>query len=409
MRLKEWVRWVIQTFMSQDWVEIHEEVVSLGKERSKREHALGRALLRARRAKVWEPLGMATLAEYAERTLGLSARQCEERVRVAEALESLPRIGGALAAAELHFSSARAITRVATPETEDHWLVAARELTAGQIEKLVAGRKPGDRPDDPERPTRRRLVMDVSPEVYALFRDASAVLRRQIGEPLDREAILLLMARQVLGGPQDEGRSSYQIRMMMCTRCGRAEQEGRGESIAVDGRVAEAAECDAQRLDDDGRARQDIPPATRRRVMRRQHGRCGVPACRNATFTEIHHVTFRADGGTHDPDELVVLCGAHHSAVHRGTLRIEGTWSSGIRYLRADGSPYGSPAGARLAAVFADVVAVLRRMGWNDQDVRAMIDAVRPHVGPEISVVDAVRMALRGPTGGPMEERASAA
>ncbi len=306
-----------------DWEEIHDEIVSLGKERARRDHA-------------------------------------------------------------------------PTPETEEHWLLARRERTVGEIQKLVAGRKRGDRPEDPAGPTRRKLTFEVSPAVYALFRDAAAALRREVDEPLDEEDVLMLMARRVLGGPVDEGRASYQILMTMCTRCGQAEQDGRGESVVVEPEVAAAAECDAQRVDEAGHVAQDIPPATRRLVMRRHHGRCGVPGCRNASYVDIHHVVFRSDGGTHDPELLIVLCGAHHDAVHRGALRIEGTWSAGFRFLRADGGAYGTAGRARMAGVFADVVSALRNMGWQDRDVQAMVDAASPHVGADVTFADALKMTLRG-------------
>jgi hypothetical protein len=378
-----------------DWVAIHEEIMVLGRDRARRDRALGRALLRARRGRVWEPLGMASFGEYAERTLGLTPRQTEERTRVAEALEKLPALDAALEAAELHFTAVREITRVATPETEEHWVRVARDLTVGQIETLVAGRRPGDRPDDIAGPGRRRLVFDVSPTVYALFRDASAALRRQASEPLDREDLLMLMCRSVLGGPMAEGRSGYQIRMTMCERCGYAEQEGRGESVVVEPAVAAEAECDAQRIDAKGHATQDIPPMTRRLVVRRQHGRCGVPGCRNATFTHVHHVTYRSDGGSHNPDGLVVLCSAHHRAVHKGRLRIEGLWSTGFRYLTADGLAYGSTAQAKPAVPRADVVSALQNVGSSRSDVRGMDDAVA-HMGADVTYGDALQGVLDG-------------
>jgi hypothetical protein len=54
-----------------DWEVVHGEICSLGRKRAEHEHALGRALLRAQRTRVWEALGMATLYEYAERFVGL--------------------------------------------------------------------------------------------------------------------------------------------------------------------------------------------------------------------------------------------------------------------------------------------------------------------------------------------------
>ena len=117
-----------------------------------------------------------------------------------------------------------------------------------QIERLVSGRKPGDGPDDPADEAHRRHVirLEVSGATYALFREMTAKLRRDSGEPLDDDAVVLLMARTVLGGPKDAGRSSYQIKLDVCQNCRRGLQEGRGELVEVGPEVVEMAECDAR-------------------------------------------------------------------------------------------------------------------------------------------------------------------
>ncbi len=48
----------------------------------------------------------------------------------------------------------------------------------------------------------------------------------------------------------------------------------------------------------------------------------------------------------HDLDSLFHLCSAHHAAPHEGRLRIEGTWSAGVRFLLADGTLLGSAGGS---------------------------------------------------------------
>ena len=334
------------------------------------------------------------MAEYAERYLGLKPRETEERLRMAEALEALPLLDGAFAAGERFFSAVRELTRVATAETEAEWMGRTSDMTVGDIEKLVSGRERGDRPDDPQGPRRHRVVLDLSAEAFALFREAEAKLRRDVDVALSDDDSIALMARQVLGGPNDDGRSSYQIHMTMCPRCERAEQEGRGQSLPVTDEVAERASCDAQRVDASGHAAQDIPPATRRLVMLRHHRRCAAPGCRNATFTDVHHVVFRSEGGTHDPELLLVLCSAHHHAVHNGALRIEGTWSTGFRFFHTDGSPYGTAAKAEHTALLVELHQALRSLEFPDRQVRTMVDRVSPHVGAKVTLEDALRMAL---------------
>jgi hypothetical protein len=72
------------------------------------------------------------------------------------------------------------------------------------------------------------LRFEVAPETLALFRVAMHALRRSRGQPLDDDSALLLMARQVLGGPRDDGRASYQVVLTVCPECGarRSRREG---------------------------------------------------------------------------------------------------------------------------------------------------------------------------------------
>jgi hypothetical protein len=73
-----------------------------------------------------------------------------------------------------------------------------------------------------------------------------AKLRRESDSSLDDDASLLLMARQNLGGPTDDGRAPYQIALTVCDECGRGRQQGRGELIEVGADIVEMAQCDAQ-------------------------------------------------------------------------------------------------------------------------------------------------------------------
>jgi hypothetical protein len=62
-----------------------------------------------------------------------------QRVRVARALGSLPRLAEALVRGELSYAKVRALTRVATPEIEERLLVVGRAGTACHVERIVRG------------------------------------------------------------------------------------------------------------------------------------------------------------------------------------------------------------------------------------------------------------------------------
>src|SRR5882724_2960340 len=99
-----------------DWRSAHDQLSRVAKDRARLDEEEGGSLLRALRANVHLHLGFATFAEYIERLFGYSPRWTEERLRVAEALQALPNLQRALHDGAVPWSTARELTRVATPE-----------------------------------------------------------------------------------------------------------------------------------------------------------------------------------------------------------------------------------------------------------------------------------------------------
>ena len=131
-----------------DWQTAHQHLTRIAKDSARLDEEEGGSL-RALRANVHLHLGYATFAEYIERLFGYNPRWTEERLRVAEALETLPNLQQALRDGAVPWSTARELTRVAIRENEHDWLQASRGRTLRQVEQLVTGHKPGDHPNDP--------------------------------------------------------------------------------------------------------------------------------------------------------------------------------------------------------------------------------------------------------------------
>jgi hypothetical protein len=89
--------------------------------------------------------GFPSCAAWLGWRVGLNKGAARERVRVARALGTLPRVSEALARGELSYAKVRAITRVATPETEARLLAVARAGTAEHVERIVRGWRQVDR------------------------------------------------------------------------------------------------------------------------------------------------------------------------------------------------------------------------------------------------------------------------
>ncbi len=389
------------------WVEVDAWGQTLAGKRGAVDVEIGEWLLAAREVDPQRPLGFGSFGEYVERRLGLDAHTTAERLRVAEALRSLGATRAAVESGEVPWSVARELTRVAVPATEGEWLQAAKGQRVRDVERLVAGRRPGQGPRDPADPrlTRHVLRFEVTSETYALWREAVRVLQKTVDPRVTEEEALQELARRMLGGPGDEGRSPYQVALAQCPDCGRVSQEARGELVDLPPEVLERAACDAQHIgavDGPGsshvgraRATQTIPPATRRQVFRRDHGRCVVDGCSNSSWLEVHHLHLRSEGGTHDPGQLAVLCGLHHRRLHAGLLIADGEDAATVRFFHADGTEYGKRPDAHAVEAASRAYGALRSLGFGETETKRALLRAQSHVGRSPSDEDLVRAALR--------------
>ena len=76
-------------------------------------------------------------AEWLAWRIGIKIGPARERVRAARALENLPQTAGALREGSISYAKVRALTRVATPESEAKLLEFARAGSAANLEQMV--------------------------------------------------------------------------------------------------------------------------------------------------------------------------------------------------------------------------------------------------------------------------------
>jgi len=89
--------------------------------------------------------GFRSCAAWLSWRVGLDLGAARERVRVARTLGTRPALAQALARGELSYAKVRALTRVATPETEERLLGIGRAGTAAHVERIVRGWRHVDR------------------------------------------------------------------------------------------------------------------------------------------------------------------------------------------------------------------------------------------------------------------------
>jgi hypothetical protein len=135
----------------------------------------------------WLRQGALSCAHWLTWRLRLDPVTAREKVRVARALGTLPHLDDALRRGVLSYSQVRALTRVATPESEDRLLMAAQFTTGAQLERICRGlrrtaiaNEGGDRIDDLRTFREETLENGMVRLTLVVHADEAAVVMRAI-------------------------------------------------------------------------------------------------------------------------------------------------------------------------------------------------------------------------------------
>jgi 5-methylcytosine-specific restriction endonuclease McrA len=372
-------------------------------------------------------VGFRSCAAWLAWRSGLDPGAARERVRVARALGTLPLLARALARGELSYAKVRALTRVATPETEAQLLAFGTAGTAAHVERLVRGwrrvdrtaetretaRRHGSRalhvyPDDDGMVTiRERLTPEIGAlEVGALLLQALAAARETLyrqtrvqdanADTVDVSAetssmeqqqadALALLAETALHHGIDPGAAGERYQVVVHVDAPvLADPDQPDQSVLQDGTHVSAETfrrlaCDASRVvmqhGHDGRVvevsarTRTIPPSIRRALHHRDRG-CRFPGC-GVRFGQGHHIRHWAQGGPTTLSNLALLCRRHHRAVHEEGYEVHRRPDGELQFRRPDGRVI--PDVPAPPGVADDPVRVLR--------VRHDADGLRLHTG----------------------------
>ncbi len=184
-----------------EWVRVDRKLRGIGARRAALDAEEAHLLRYAEEIKLWRGWGFASMSEYMERAMGYAPRTAVERLRVARALAELPLTADALEQGALAHSAARELSRVAVPDTEAAWLEAARGKSLREVEAMVSGHKPGDRPADPTEPRlhRKTITIELSPETYDLLRTMHKLAAEEHGQRLSDDELISSLFRRAYG------------------------------------------------------------------------------------------------------------------------------------------------------------------------------------------------------------------
>ena len=106
----------------------------------------------------WASWEMTSCAAWLSWKCQMSSGTAREHVRVARALRDLPVIRGEFGAGRLSYAKVRALTRIATPDTEAGLAEMAGPMTGNQLERFARAHRQASQADDAAARVRRRLA-----------------------------------------------------------------------------------------------------------------------------------------------------------------------------------------------------------------------------------------------------------
>jgi hypothetical protein len=284
---------------------------------------------------------------------GLSVATTRGMVHVAKVAWDIPHLVGSLYAGDISLDKVRALSEVATPETDAEWRDQARECTVAdlvEIARTSAALGPADKGAASESEHDRRylrfndrcrtMTAQLPAESYAETRTCLEARARKV--PSDGETtwdqrlcdgLLELIRSETTGSSGGAGSASPFFVVAHLPLDALVQESGQSTALAgelehvglIDAKTVQRIACDATialAVDDDvghtmyeGRARRFPSDAQRREVMRRDR-HCRFPGCTAVTFTNVHHIVPWKPGGKTDLDNLALTCLHHHHLVH---------------------------------------------------------------------------------------------
>ena len=343
------------------------------------------------RRKGWSDGATQSCAHWLNWKCGIDTGAAREWVRVAHAIEKLPKVSAAMGRGEVSYSKVRALTRIACEDTEDTLLMIALHGTAHHMEKVVRLYRRAKEAEELTREAQQQanrffsyrwdddgsLVFKGSlpAEAGALFlkvlqaamnelpaadvsAETSTVTPAKPAIAQKRADALALMAESFATHGVDAlpGTDRQLISIHVSAETLRDRTAGcceleDGPSISAE--TARRLACDASVVpileDEDGaplnvgRKTRTISTPLRRFLSTRDQG-CRFPGCTNTRYVDAHHIHHWANGGETKPSNLVLLCRFHHRAVHEGGIDIQILDDGALRFVKRDGTSIDSVA-----------------------------------------------------------------
>ncbi|MEA1903900.1 MAG: DUF222 domain-containing protein [Actinomycetota bacterium] len=321
-------------------------------------------------SQVWMRDGARTLVEWVSVRLRVRAESAGLLVRVAKRLADLPVLCERFSAGDLSLDQVDALSRIATPDTEEELIGEALGLNNAQLDRLARRSNPPSRDDEAEAYRLRALWIqrqldDAGGRLTAHLPNAELeIVETAIRGRADRygpnpetgmfDPYTQRLADGLVEVCATTGDESAPPQVTMFTELDALTTETEGVSGFSSGNLVPndtarrlSCDCVLETVITDGsvvigvgRNSRTVQGWLRRLVYHRDGHQCRFAGCGNTNWLHVHHIIHWSMGGTTDLDNLILLCGFHHRFVHENGWHITTDAEGGFQFRKPDWTPY---------------------------------------------------------------------
>ena len=291
-------------------------------ELASRDLFFGRLAQRFLALRGWQALGFASEAHYARERLGMSRASLRSKVSLARRSRGLDHVVDALQQGRIGFEAAQLLARIATADTERAWVDRATRRTFKHLREEVqsvemAARFAGqtDRSPPSEEHIEQMQALERAILSGELLRSITRAQAPQPDAPPNQPPSAQATAVQISGTPAAKVTVRMRVPgdlLLHYRQLERAHREKLPGTSFIQFLCATFWQTWVPMLGVSDKWET---------IYRRDRYRCTSPVCHQRNVT-LHHVQYRANGGTDAPDNLTSPCAfCHLEGEHAGRLK----------------------------------------------------------------------------------------
>jgi len=337
---------------------IHKSALNKAKEYKRCESELLVILEKVDRKRIFLEMGYSSLFTYITQSLKLSESVAYNFSAVLRKSYKIPELKKEIITGGLSLSQARRLTPVLSENNSSgdnqQWILKGKTMTQRELEKDIARTRP--QRDLPEKKKyiaemRIRLEFSISEELMKKLEQVQDLVSQSLGSPASLEDSLKQMTSEYLKNRDPLLKAQRALRKKMPGKSGDQQALSRkGNQIDIQQDSSDRIMPEMDPLKNQGpvssQVRKDlgkglgtgsrfgskagsrnwkeksssiqnrwIPAKVRHEVILKYKGKCA--RCDSSRWLNFHHLKPWSQGGRHHPENLILLCKAHHQYLHK--------------------------------------------------------------------------------------------